>query len=77
MKGAKGQPPPERRTAPAVDRGSVELEKLGSKSTFENRQAARPLVDRFGNRHSEAVLVNWSEAARRALGIHRANKGYT
>jgi hypothetical protein len=34
---------------------------------------ARPLIDRFGGRHSETVLRNWSPAAIAALGIRRAD----
>jgi hypothetical protein len=29
------------------------------------------LIDRYGHVHSEAVLINWSPQALKALGIHR------
>jgi hypothetical protein len=33
----------------------------------------RPLIDKFGRRHSQAVLHSWSEPALRALGIRPIN----
>ena len=33
----------------------------------------RPLIDKFGRRHSRAVLHSWSEPALRALGIRPIN----
>ena len=31
----------------------------------------RPLIDKYGHRHSEAVFKNWSPLAIQALGIRR------
>jgi len=39
----------------------------------ERKQSDGPLVDRYGHVLSEAVLTNWTSAARKALGVRRVN----
>ena len=33
------------------------------------------LIDKYGHVHSEAIFINWSPAAIRALGIRRVDGG--
>lgn len=40
-----------------------------------NGQADKPLIDRHGHRHSEAVLTNWSRAALQALDVRWRDTG--
>jgi hypothetical protein len=42
---------------------------LDSPSFSEPAKNAQAFIDRFGHRHSEAILKNWSPAAIRAMGI--------
>ncbi len=64
--------------APAIAGGdpckSVEAAWLNipnNKDTAAEKQANKPLIDRHGHRHSEAVMRNWSPAVIQALGIRR------
>lgn len=36
-------------------------------------QSDRPLVDKFGNRYTAAILRNWSAAALEVMRIHRVD----
>ena len=67
------------RAAPAMIAGgdpckSVEAGRLNvpdNKDTTAEKQAKKPLIDRHGHRHSEAVLHNWSPAILKAMGVRR------
>ena len=66
------------RVAPAIAGGdpckSVEAGRLNvpdNKDTTAEKQAKKPLIDRHGHRHSEAVLHNWSPAILKAMGVRR------
>lgn len=39
--------------------------------TSSPRFKDRPLIDKYGHRHSAAVLTNWSPLAIKALGIRK------
>lgn len=62
-------------SAPIATDGSIRASGA-SRATARAREGCaedKPLVDRFGNRHAERVLTNWSPAALAAMGIRRAN----
>jgi hypothetical protein len=68
---------PERRPSPKVTRetaggeaGSPVSKLIANGSQDEDR----PLVDRYGNRHSLAVLTAWSPTMLRIMGVHPADQ---
>ena len=55
-------------------RKSVEAGRLNvpdNKDTTADAQANKPLIDKFGKRHTLAIFDNWSPEILKALGIRR------
>jgi hypothetical protein len=40
-----------------------------------DQRQRKPLIDRYGNRHAESVLSNWSPQILRILGVRRLEGG--
>jgi len=73
--------PPDMETAPTLGGSAVTKEDLegnielltgnASAHLLQGRGGVGQLIDKYGHLHTEAIFLNWSPAAIRALGIHR------
>lgn len=71
------------RPATALANSEPRIDLLGGEINSANNNSANiaqapragQLIDRYGHPHSEAVLVHWSPAAIKAMGIRRAGDG--
>jgi hypothetical protein len=64
---------PHKRTAEGGIPGGSEDVSAAAVDTLSDIQSPpqeqeRPLIDRYGNRHAESVLINWSPQILRILG---------
>jgi hypothetical protein len=75
------RPPDKIRSAgPGWDTGAskqIKVGKLDSHVDTPTREDLQVFVDRFGHRHSAAILTNWSPAAIKAMGIRPFEEGGT
>lgn len=74
--------PPHKDRAPSLGQGPVEDDLLTGPissdtiiATLSVQRGRGYLIDRFGHRHSEAILDNWSAAALIAMRVRRKREG--
>ena len=72
--------PPHKRTAEGGISGGSEdvsadqVEHPSDNESPDPKQERKPLIDRYGNRHAESVLSNWSPQILRILGVRRLDE---
>jgi hypothetical protein len=73
--------PPDKRNAragvPGASEGvfSLQEEQNPSVAQAPDQHQRKPLVDKFGNRHAESVLTNWSPTILKIMGVRRLEGG--
>jgi hypothetical protein len=61
---------------PGVSEGVCRADQIEHASVAQSadQRQRKPFVDKFGNRHAETVLTNWSPQMLRIMGIRRLDE---